>query len=271
MGGFFQGQEIQPEIKETEWGKKARKYLEDIQAGLGDVEFPELDIAELSPLEQKTLSMIEARMDKGIEYPQIYQTGREELMKTMRGEYDPAESQLYAGFRAASEMEEKEALGELARRSQLGGMLYSEPTQRAMGETMQRYSAGRQQMLGGLTEAERARQYGSIMPAMAAGQYEIERPLALEMENIGLGMGYGSRPREIEQAKGASIYQRQMQELMFPYETGTQISSALMQYQPWYTPQYRQSGFSQLLGFGTQLGAAYLGAYAGRPAATKGG
>lgn len=254
MGGFATGQKIEPEIKETEWGKKARTYLEELYQGMGDIEFPELEVPGMAPLEQKSLGMIEERMGRGIDYPMIYEMARNELMKTMRGEgYDPSESMLYRGIEAKSKQEESEALAEVSRRAQLGGMLYSEPTQRTMGETTSRFAADRMRILGGLTESERARQYGSIMPAMEMGRYEIERPLALETENIGLGMTYGARPREIATARAQAGYQKEFQELMFPYETGTQISSALMNYQPWYTPQYRPSALSQWGKFGTDL------------------
>ena len=171
------------------------------------------------------------------------QAGQSMLAKLLSGGMfeDPRESDYYQGLRAESMAEEDRGVGGLRRRSQLAGMGPS--TGAAMGEGRYRSSMGnrRLSLLGGLYNQERERD-NPYTRLQAVSQY-------------------GGLPREIQNQQGQALYNQQYGNMMFPYQNQAPIANQLLNYQPWYQPQYAQtpSMFSQIMQTGAAI-APYVAA-----------
>ena len=155
---------------------------------------------------------------------------------------DPAKSQYYRGLREESQAEEDRAVNQLRRRQQKMGMFASTPGVAGEGRLRNQFANQRNQILGGLYESERARD--NPYTRLAAVQQ------------------YGGLPRQIETEQAGANYQTALQNLTFPYQTQAQLANLLMNYQPWYQPQYYQqpSQFAQIAGplSGLMQGAGML-------------
>ena len=233
MGGFFEpGIEKLPgpeklESPEMQAGIKA---LQTLLESITNLQIPKM---AMTPAEERAQSLLFNLMGQPV--PDIYKKGEAELGRTLEGGYEPATSPYYSALRKASEIEEAKGVSDIRRRSQLGGMLLSEPSERTEAEYRERAGASRGMMLGGLTEAERTRRFGAVPLAL---QYSQQRP---EYQALAAAKQYGGLPRDIAL--------QNLQNMLIPYQLGTPIAQALSSYQPYYQPQYMQkpSGFENLM------------------------
>jgi len=91
-----------------------------------------------------------------------YNIGMDEIKKVLGETYDPFKSPFYQGLREASMREEEAGVSNLRRRSQLGGMLKSDPSRRTEAEYRGGMGTGRTMMLGEMFETERGRKQEMI-------------------------------------------------------------------------------------------------------------
>lgn len=91
-----------------------------------------------------------------------YNIGMDEIKKVLGETYDPFKSPFYQGLREASMREEEAGVSNLRRRSQLGGMLSSDPSRRTEAEYRGGMGTGRTMMLGEMYETERGRKAEQI-------------------------------------------------------------------------------------------------------------
>lgn len=128
-----------PELLTTPEQEEAIGGLEEL--AYGDLPtLPTLDLGDIEP----------------------YNIGLEEIKKVLGEQYDPFKSPFYQGLREASLREEEAGVGQLRRRSQLGGMLKSDPSKRTEAEYRGRMGTGRTTMLGEMYETERGRKMEMI-------------------------------------------------------------------------------------------------------------
>jgi len=155
---------------------------------------------------------------------------------------DPATSRVYESFRNESQREEASLIDALRRRSQLSGVGASSGAFGAEARARQDASNSRLGMLGGLFEAERARD-NEYTRAAAAQQL-------------------GALPRLIEQA-GLNAQQEAelLNAIQIPYQYKTSIAQSLMGNQPTlYAEQQSNSGGGVgglLGGIGSLLGGLF--------------
>lgn len=171
------------------------------------------------------------------------QASQDILASILKGDtfQDPAQSMYYQGLRGQMQAEEADAVNALRRRAQMSGMTNSSSAYGAEGRLRSSYSNQRMNILGNL--------------------YNQERQMDNPYTRLQAGMQYGSLPRQIEQQKLNAQFNQQM----MPYQVQSQIAGQLLNYQPWYQPQFYQepSMFSQLaplLGTAAQAGASMYGA-----------
>lgn len=230
MAKFFEGETEElpgPKKLESEEEKQARSWLLDLMKRTA----PLLQVPGMMGYEQAGQDILGSML--GADLPEGYQLGMSELQKTMGGEYDPFTSPYYQGLREASRREEEEGVSRLRRGSQLGGMFYSEPSQRTEAEYRGRMGTGRTSILGGMLETERGRRYGAIPQAMQYGQYAEMQPY----RQLGAIQQYGALPRQIAGQQAGAAYQQQM----FPYTNQAQLAQMLLAYKPdYYQPQFMQ-------------------------------
>ena len=230
MSKFFEGEEKElpgPRMIEAPSEKEARSFLLNLlKQGA-----PLMGVPGMMGYEPEGQEILGKMLEAGL--PEGYHLGMGELAKTLTGEYDPFTSPYYQGLREASKREEEEGVGGLRRGSQLGGMFYSEPSQRTEAEYRARMGTGRQSLLGRMYETERGRRYGAIPTALQYGQYAEQQPY----RQLGAIQQYGGLPRQIAGAQELAKYQQ----LMFPYTNQAQLAQMLLAYKPdWYQPQFQQ-------------------------------
>lgn len=128
---------------------------------------PELLLTEpqetaISALEELAYGDLPTLPTFDLESLEAYGLGMDEIKKVLGEAYDPFTSPFYQGLREASLREEEAGVGDLRRRSQLGGMLYSDPSKRTEAEYRGRMGTGRTMMLGEMYETERDRKMQMI-------------------------------------------------------------------------------------------------------------
>jgi hypothetical protein len=218
---FFTGTKSKTKIWAPEHYDEARDYLSDLMnAGTPDI--PIKNIPGMSQAEQTGQNLLNRYINTG-SMGADYQAGQDELRKTVAGDYDPATSQAYRGYREASQLEEQDALNAMGRQAQVSGMAKSTPTLNQQGKTRRGYSADRMSYLGQLMDSERNRQLSAAQPLMEADDYASQ----LDLRKTAAANTYGALPRQIETAQEDAIYNALLQEVMFPYEYNANIASIL--------------------------------------------
>ena len=132
-----------------------------------EAEPPELLITEeqetaVSALEDLAYGDLPTLPTFDIESVEAYGLGMEQIKKVLGEAYDPFKSPFYQGLREASLREEEAGVSNLRRRSQLGGMLKSDPSKRTEAEYRGGMGTGRTMMLGEMFETERGRKQEMI-------------------------------------------------------------------------------------------------------------
>jgi hypothetical protein len=154
----------------------------------GTPDFPEAPVAGFTPTQMEALSQL-SQFVSG----QSFQ--------------DPSTSKLWEGLRAEIDRSEETGVTALRRRGQLAGMFRSSPSLRQEGDFRANIAGKRASILGGLFEAERAR----------------DNPLARAQA----GLGLGAAEQSLEQQRQQSQFNAQMQELMFPFQTLAPLAASL--------------------------------------------
>lgn len=192
--------------------------------------------------------------------PEAYKMGMGEMKKTLAGGYDPEKSTFYKGLREASQREEEKGVGDIRRRGQLGGMLYSEPNMRTEGEYRAKMGTGRSIMLGELFEKERDRGSALVPQLLGYAGFEEKQPYNVLQGMQGFS-GLAGLPRNIktQQAminqqtgvqEALSNQQTGIQQAMLPYTAQAPILSGLADYGNFYTPTqtYQPGPLDYILG-----------------------
>ena len=141
-----------------------------------------------------------------------YNIGLDEIKKDLGEAYDPFKSPFYQGLREASMREEEAGVANLRRRSQLGGMLKSDPSKRTEAEYRGGMGTGRTMMLGEMYETERDRKQAMI-------------PNLLSYAGLGADVGKFNTQIGIDQA-------------LLPYTAQAPVLEGLAGgYGTWYSPE----------------------------------
>ena len=251
MGDFFSSSTKRmpgPEIKETPWGPEMRDYLTNLMKTRQPQQF-----ACMTDIERQGQGLLDTYLGQG--QPEAYTLGMDQLRSTLTGGYDPSTSQYYQGLRSQMEAQEGQNVADLRRRQQLGGMFSSGPAYRAEGELRGTAASQRNVLLGGLYEQERQKQMAASGQALGYAQYGDQSQLA----KLAAAQQYGSLPRDIQDKRYAADWQNQAYR--------SQLAQMLMQYAPWYQPQYAQtpSPFSQLAGLAGTILPFFSGGGGGQP------
>lgn len=233
---------VEPEILETPWQKQVRARIEELATrpyqpytGRRFAEYPFRDTLK------SALSQYISRTE-----PALYGLAQSELQKTLSGEYNPATSPYYEAFRKEALREEQDALNRLRRAAQLGGMLYSTPTQQAEARLIADTTNRLATLLGQLAEAERVRRLQSVPTAISVGEFLSQSPLRTAQAITAISpllKAIEEEPLEFE-------YQQFKEGQMWPYTVQTPLLQTLLGYAPWYYPVYtkKPSLFERITG-----------------------
>lgn len=243
-----------PELLETEYTKPAMEALEELAYGglptLPGVTLPSYPTLPGMAAEEKKLlgygmSAIEKLMS-GV-MPEAFGIGMEKIKSILGGEYDPLTSPYYTGLKEEAARFEEKGISDIRQRSQLGGMLYSEPAMGAEAEFRGILGTGLTKELGRLYEADIGRQAGMVpqllgyagleagMPGQALAGIGAISPLAGVERGIATQQALGGFGVGTQQA--LSDWEVAMQQTMLPYTAQAPLLQALADYGTWYQPQ----------------------------------
>lgn len=214
--------EFAPEFPETKYGREWLAKL--LKSGVPEI--PRLEIPGMTGIEKFGQTLLGDYAQAGM--PKGYEEAFAEIMKTIKGGYDPRTSLLYKGFRQGSLEEEEQGVSKLRRGQQIRGAFTGTPGAGQEAGLRRSFAGERTELLGALTEKERNRIMAMIPELFRYGGAEEMVPQA----RLSAISQYGGKPREIETQRAMSLYDQLMKTVMFPYTAQSSLAMALMSQRP---------------------------------------
>lgn len=245
-GSYEEGEP--PELLETEYTDPAMDKLAELMGK--DVTLPTVDIPGLSDMEKKLVSfgssIIEKMMSSGTSEP--YQLGLNKIKSILGGEYNPLTSPYYEGLKEESARLEEKGISDIRQRSQLGGMLYSEPAMGAEAEFKGILGTGLTKELGSLYEADVNRQTSMIPQLLNYAGFESNLP-GQKIETLKGFAPLAGMERDINTKQALADWEVKTNQELFPFQYQAPIAEYMSDWGNWYQPQmYYQPGLLDYLG-----------------------
>lgn len=235
-------------IPSTPEQEKARNFNLDLMQR--QVNYPLLDIAELTPLQQEIMAGLQNIYGQTQKSSSL---AREELTKTLTDQYDPRTSDYYKGLRDEYAEAKKSGQTALRQRANLGGMLYSTPAMAVEAASNRQFDTNLLKELGTMYERERDRR------GQAARNIQ-----GIESQNISNVAGISQmadQKRQLEQYRNDALYNQAIQNLLFPYQYQSGIAQGLINEPRYmYKSKNKSSGLAGALG---GVAASFAGSEAG--------
>ena len=185
-------------------------------------------VAALSEFEETGLQGLEDYLGQPLPTEgTMYKSAVDEIMKTLTGEYDPAESEYYKAYRTGVMRELEESKDRLAARASAGDKFFGGGRIATEGELEESAMGDMAMVMGQLAESERERRLGAVPQALGLTQYGEEA----QLQRVAASQQYGELPRLIEQAEMDADYQewiRALGDLGIALDTATGLAT----YQP---------------------------------------
>lgn len=252
-GGYEEGPA--PELLTTPFTEPAMTALEGLATTAPDL--PTVSLPGISGTEQQLLdqgmSLIKELMSG--EMPEAFRIGMDKIKNILGGEYNPLTSPYYKGLKEEAARFEKKGVSDIRQRSQLGGMLYSEPAMGVEAEFRGILGTGLTKELGRLYEADVGRQAGMIPQLLGYSGQELGR------KGMALSGISGLAPLA---GKGGDIARQQellnwgvgTQQAMFPWTHQAPIHQFMADWGTFYTPE--QTYQPGLLDYALPIAGAFL-------------
>lgn len=244
-----------PELLTTHYSEPSMDWLMNLVEK--DVTLPTVDIPGLSDQEKKLVSfgssIIEKMMAKGS--PEAYDIGINKIKSILGGEYDPRTSPYYEGLKEESARIEEKGISGIRQRSQLGGMLYSEPAMGAEAEYSGMMGTGLTKELGRLYEGDVNRQASMIPQLLNYAGFESNLP-GQKIETLKSFAPMAGQERDIQTKQNLADWEVATNQQLFPFQYQAPIAQYTADWGNWYQPQqYYQPGLMDYLGgIGSVLG-----------------
>jgi len=239
-GTYEEGPE--PELVTTEYTEPAMEALQNLATTTPTL--PTVSLPGVSGTEQQLLNQGMSLIKELVsgEMPEAYKLGMNKIKNILGGEYNPLTSPYYKGLKEEAARMEEKGVSDIRQRSQLGGMLYSEPAMGAEAEYKGILGTGLTKELGRLYEADIGRQASMIPQLLGYSGQELGRKGAALSGITSLAPLAG---------KGGDIARQQellnwgvgTQQALFPYQYQAPIWQNLADWGNWTQPQmYYQPG-----------------------------
>ena len=165
-----------PELLETEYSDPAMCFLKDLLNK--DINLPTVDIPGLTDEEKKLMEYGSSVIKKMMEKPssEAYDLGMGKIKDVLSGGYDPTKGDYYKGLEEEAGRLEEKGASNIRQRSQLGGMLYSEPAMGIESEFRGQVGTGLTQELGRLYESNANREASMVPQLLNYASYESSLP-----------------------------------------------------------------------------------------------
>jgi hypothetical protein len=178
-----------------------------------------------------------------------------EMTKTLEGGYDPLTSPYYRGLREEAEREQRKGVTDIRQGAELGGMLKSTPRLGAEGTFLAASKSNLLKQLGLLYETERGRK--------SQAARDIQGVEGQQISDVAAIGGVAEAERAVEEQRNQALYAAAIQQIMFPYQTMSNIASALLNVK---NQGVVTGGGMTDLGFLLSAGASAAGSYYGAKA-----
>lgn len=214
------------------------RYLGD---NLGKVDTYQKDmVAPLSAPESKSLDFLSSYSDQP--RSTTFHVGKDQIEKTLSGNYDPTTSPYYQAVKAEAANNLKEQNEFIKDQAAGGGRYWTGARLEQQADAAADTTRGLNTVMGGLAEKERSNQLATLPMALEFLRSEEEDPL----RKAGALQTYGALPREIEQAILGSNYDEWIRSNFTQPGNVAQIAGGVQQ-APVYAEQgYEPSMFSKV-------------------------
>jgi hypothetical protein len=250
MGLFTKKQKLKiiPRTKESKFGGQ---YLMDIVKG-GAPTIPTREVADLTPMQQMLMKELPGILEGTKTSAEL---AKGEMRKTIEGGYDPLTSPEYRGLREETERRQTKGLTTLRQGAELGGMLKSTPRLGAESDFLAASESNLLKQLGAMFERERVRKGEAARDIQGVEGQKIGQVAAVG--------GLAETERMVEEQRNQALYAAAIQQILFPYQTMSNIASALLNVKKQGVPM---GGGLTDLGFGLSTLASFGGSYYGAKA-----
>jgi len=233
-GTYEEGPE--PELLTTEYSGPAMCFLMDLMNK--DVTLPTVDLPKLTDAEKQLVeygsSIIKNMIDQGT--PEAYTLGLNKIKSVLGGEYNPLTSPYYQGLKEEAARFEEKGISDIRQRSQLGGILYSEPAMGAEAEFKGILGTGLTKELGSLYEADINRQVGMVPQLLNYSQYASTLPTQ-QIETLKGFAPLAGMERDIETKQALADWQVKTSQELFPFQYQAPIAQYAADWGNWYQPE----------------------------------
>jgi len=199
---------------------------------------PTVNLPGISGTEQQLLtqgmSLIQQLMSG--EMPEAFQMGMDKIKSILGGEYNPLTSPYYKGLKEEAARFEQKGVSDIRQRSQLGGMLYSEPAMGVEAEFRGITGTGLTKELGRLYEADIGRQTGMIPQLLGYSQQEMQKPL-MGLQGISALAPLAGKGGDIARQQEMLNWGVGTQQALFPWQYQAPIQQYLADWGTFYTPE----------------------------------
>ena len=225
-----------PELLTTEYTEPSMTALMNLATTTPTL--PSINLPGISGEEKQLLnqgmSLIQKLMSG--EMPEAFKIGMEKIKSILGGEYNPLTSPYYKGLKEEAARFEEKGVSDIRQRSQLGGMLYSEPAMGAEAEFKGILGTGLTKELGSLYEADVNRQVGMIPQLLSYSGQELGKQ-GMAMSGITGLAPLAGKGGDIARQEEMLNWQQRTQQALFPYQYQAPIWESLANWGTWYQPQ----------------------------------
>ena len=237
-----------PELLTTEYTEPSMTALMNLATTTPTL--PTLNLPGMTGEEKQLLGQGMSLIQKLIsgEMPEAYTLGMEKIKSVLGGEYNPLTSPYYKGLKEEAARTEEKGISDIRQRSQLGGMLYSEPAMGAEAEYKGILGTGLTKELGRLYESDVNRQVSMIPQLLNYSGQEINRQ-GMGLSGITALAPLAGKSGDIARQQEVANWQTATNQALFPYQYQAPIWESLANWGTWYQPQkYYQPGLLDYMG-----------------------
>ena len=198
---------------------------------------PSINLPGTSPEEnqllQQGMSLIQQLISGKM--PEAYTLGMNKIKSILGGEYNPLTSPYYKGLKEEAGRMKEDSSSDIRNRSQLGGMLYSEPAMGIESEAKGDIDTSLLKTLGSLFESNINRE-ASMVPALLGYSNAKTGMMGTALSGINAMSGLAGKSGDIAREEASLNWQQDTNQAMFPWTHQAPILQGLADYGNWYTP-----------------------------------
>lgn len=216
--GLFDIFSKKKKLKDLRTGQQielGKKFLGALDRGISNFtpgeSFGDLSV-DLSPEEERSLSQLNTFLDTDVSGNEAFQTGRDVILSTARGDFDPITSPSFKAFRAEADRTKKRAIDDARRGAAIRKDFRSTGSQRVEGDILTDIANRTNTVLADLFNAERDRQISAAGKSLEIGEFELGEPLRKSKASQELGaLSRINRIANLEREYQAFLNQRSEQ------------------------------------------------------------